>query len=144
MIELGESAIFKSLTPISFGTCSTTVPEFEANNTVRIGNYNKLDPWDQWEYNCGFTRSETENDVIFENEIVFVERKDVQPNPYGILTAKNFNLEMFTQKVKCTFNKWMLVSEFVNCTERGDTYIPEQDQSCKQNGIRAVNKLTQL
>lgn len=102
VIQIGN--VGATLNPISFGTCPTSSPQFEGNNTIRVRNNNGMARWD---YDCGFIRSETDTHVTYENQITFVEEEF--PNPYGIIVATNLIKAVYTQKIQCSYRKFMHV-----------------------------------
>ena len=85
---------------IGLGTCSPSSLSI-SNSSITIPNVNSS----VFDFECGFRMTETENHVTFSSEIFYVQK--AAANPWGIITANNFQQKVFTQNIECTFNKDM-------------------------------------
>ena len=94
---------------VSFGSCLDSNQAFLNSSAIQARNPNNFT---SWEYACGLTQMETDENVIFEGEIIFVKENTTPNNPYGILIAADFTkIKKTSQKVQCVFPKWYRVSE---------------------------------
>ena len=85
---------------IALGKCAPSDLSI-SNSSVTIKNVNSS----VFNFDCGFQITDSENHVTFSSEIFYVEK--AQANPWGIVTSKNFQQKVFTQKIECTFKKDM-------------------------------------